>query len=88
MVKETRFLFSTDEVLAVRMICSDCEGVTLYQFGRQEIPRKCSVCNEPWTGVPDSFFGIVRDFLERLERLKNVPAGIPVTLQFEIDSEG
>lgn len=56
-VKETRHLFDTDDILQLRLVCGyrdeeekPCGGEVLYQFGKRKNPPvwKCPRCGEPW----------------------------------------
>ena len=50
MVKQTRIIFSLDDILKVRIICKKCEGEiarTLPQSTRM-LPQQCPTCLDEW----------------------------------------
>ncbi|MDE2802005.1 MAG: hypothetical protein OXK21_03870 [Chloroflexota bacterium] len=87
MVKETRIIFSTSDILAVRIQCKACGGVTLYQFGQQLLPPRCAVCSQDWTSMTDPFYTEMRGLLRGLKHLRDAEASSPVTLLYEIDGD-
>ena len=50
MVKETRIIFSLEDLTAVRARCGDCGGEVVYPCDWSiPFPEACPLCRRPWT---------------------------------------
>ena len=87
-VKETRLVFDTDEILAVRIRChaKECDGETLFYPKKHKRPTQCAVCGAEWR-KSDQNQGRILELLDCLKALQDPTLTWSLTLFFEIDGE-
>lgn len=86
-VRETRIIFETRDILAVRIRCTECGADNLYEFRSEHRITGCGICGTDWAYRGDDFYPLMRDILQSLRRLKQWTADAPVTLLYEIDGK-
>lgn len=88
MVKETRIIFDTKNIKAVRIRCNvkDCGGVTLYSFGKHLHPSRCAICGEEWRASDQNYSSILK-LLDCIKILQDANLTWPLTVAYEIDGD-
>ena len=96
-VKQTRHLFDTCDILQLRLVCGlrdkktdqPCDGEVLYQFGVHMLPLnwRCPKCGESWQQqFPSTQEAASRKLLEVLEILTEKDSS-PFKIRFEVDGD-
>ena len=92
MVKETRIIFDTGDIRAIRIRCNVrkgdkvCGGETLYLPRKHDRPGQCAVCGTEWWVSNQNYTQVLR-LLEAVQALQGAEHECPVTAYFEIDDE-
>ena len=91
MVKETRIVFSLDDIRQVRMVCAKCQGEIARPLSQSVhmLPKQCPNCLiEWWDGlVKPRVIEATVDMLKSLDRLQRA-LGMddqPISIRFELD---
>lgn len=85
MLKETRVIFSLEELTALRAECGACGGEVVYPCDSpMPLPQACPLCREPWARR-SAEGSLERDFLQAL-RLMLRQENPAVKLRFEMPS--
>ena len=93
MVKETRTIFSLDDIRQVRIVCSNCGGEIARSLTKSSnmLPERCPNCFEEWWDRNHKPMAVEATIdalkaVDRLMKVLDVEDG-PITVRFEIDGE-
>ena len=98
MVKITRLLIEAGDIVAFRVMCSQCKGEVLLSIkvGGQPLPSACAICGNSWSIGSNSnteYWQTVRTVLSGLRMLlvregDSIPFDArPFTVRIEVDGE-
>ncbi len=85
MTKETRIVFSLEDLVSVRFQCSKCQGEVVQRFdGRHwRLPTSCPLCDDSWN-ERDSRRPELDELLLEMRNLSDRPDP-KISLRFELD---
>ena len=92
MVKITRLIIEADDIIAFRVMCSQCKGEVLLSIkvGGQPLPSACAICGTAWMTIRE-YHQVVRDLLSHLRRLWMASCDPDIkplfTVRMEVDGE-
>ena len=93
LVKETRHIFSLDDIRHVRIICVKCCGEIARPLSQSSnvLPKKCPNCLEEWWDIHSKPRAVeaTTETLKAIHRLMKILEvdDTPITVRFEIDGD-
>ena len=85
MVKETRIIFNTRNIRALRILCHYCDGETLYAIRGQARPTHCAACGTVWT-TQDAFYTMALALMDAITYLQETDQVEHFTIRYELDA--